>query len=159
MNLGEFNVWIKRHQSLFPKLTEWLGNHPEPRVILDAWATALRSCRADHARDATSRMLRGIAPLVESNDWSTLPAVVIAHCRPLGSGKAPPRHAFGRLCPGGRVAGSSLAPAPQKNRRRAASSRQTQGRVPGPRVGNGRAAQPRVLRGYRPGRWHRGRVR
>lgn len=88
MNLGEFNVWIKRHQSLFPKLTEWLGNQPEPRVILDAWVTALRSCRADHASDATSRMLRGIAPLVEFNDWSTLPAVVIAHCRPLGSGKA-----------------------------------------------------------------------
>lgn len=87
MNRGEFNVWVKRHQALFPKLTDWLGDQEQPAVILDAWATALATCAAAHAADATDRMLRGVAPVVEFNDWSSLPAVVIAHCRPLGSGK------------------------------------------------------------------------
>ena len=56
-------------------------------MILDAWASAMATCVAAHAADATDRMLRGVAPLVEFNDWASLPAVVIAHCRPLGSGR------------------------------------------------------------------------
>jgi hypothetical protein len=87
MTRSEFNVWVKRHQALFPKLTDWLGDQEQPGVILDAWASAMATCAAAHASDATDRMLRGVAPLVEFNDWASLPAVVIAHCRPLGSGK------------------------------------------------------------------------
>lgn len=87
MTLSEFNVWVKRHQALFPKLTDWLGDQEQPGVILDAWASAMATCAAAHAADATDRMLRGVAPLVEFNDWASLPAVVIAHCRPLGSGR------------------------------------------------------------------------
>ena len=87
MTRSEFNVWVKRHQALFPKLTDWLGDQEQPGVILDAWASAMATCAAAHAADATDRMLRGVAPLVEFNDWASLPAVVIAHCRPLGSGR------------------------------------------------------------------------
>ena len=87
MTRSEFNVWVKRHQALFPKLTDWLGDQEQPGVILDAWASAMATCVAAHAADATERMLRGVAPLVEFNDWASLPAVVIAHCRPLGSGR------------------------------------------------------------------------
>ena len=87
MTRSEFNVWVKRHQALFPKLTDWLGDQEQPGVILDAWASAMATCVAAHAADATDRMLRGVAPLVEFNDWASLPAVVIAHCRPLGSGR------------------------------------------------------------------------
>jgi hypothetical protein len=88
MNRGEFNVWLKRHQMLFPNLSAWLEQHAAPAVVIDAWAKAMESCHSVHAADATDRMLRGVPPLVAFNDWSTLPAVVIAHCRPLGSGKA-----------------------------------------------------------------------
>lgn len=88
MNRGEFNTWQRRHQALFPNLTAWLEQQPEPRVILDAWAKALESCHAMHATDATDRMIRGVGPVVEFNDWSTLPAVIIQHCKLLGSGKA-----------------------------------------------------------------------
>ena len=87
MNRGEFNVWQRRHQALFPNLNGWLEQQPEPRVILDAWAKALETCTAQHAAEATDRMLRGVAPLVEFNDWSSLPAVILQHCRLLGSGK------------------------------------------------------------------------
>ena len=42
MNRGEFNTWQRRHQALFPNLTAWLEQQPEPRVILDAWAKRVR---------------------------------------------------------------------------------------------------------------------
>lgn len=88
MTTAEFNTWLRRHQALFPKLADWLATQPDARVVLDAWSKALATCDVRHASDATDRMLRGVGPLVEFNDWSTLPAVVIQHCRPLGSGKA-----------------------------------------------------------------------
>jgi len=88
MTTAEFNAWLRRHQSLFPKLAEWFASLPDARAVLDAWSKALASCDAKHASDATDRMLRGVPPLVEFNDWATLPSVVIQHCRPLGSGKS-----------------------------------------------------------------------
>jgi len=87
MNRGEFGGWVKRHQALFPNLSAWFEQQPEPRVILDAWATALEHCTAAHAADATDRMLRGVAPLVEFHDWASLPSVVLQHCRVMGSGR------------------------------------------------------------------------
>ena len=88
MNRGEFNAWQRRHQALFPNLTDWLAKQPAARVILDAWAKAMEHCAAIHAADATDRMLRGVAPLVEFQDWALLPSVVIQHCRVMGSGGA-----------------------------------------------------------------------
>lgn len=87
MTEDEFEVWIDRHQTLFPKLREWLGDQPDATVILTAWATALRGCQASHAADATDRLLRGVDPVVRFNDWADLPSVVIQHCRVMGSGK------------------------------------------------------------------------
>jgi hypothetical protein len=86
MNTGEFNTWLTRHQALFPNLSAWLVAQTGSRTILTAWAKALESCTSQHAAEATDRMLRGVGPLVEFNDWSSLPAVVIQHCRLLGSG-------------------------------------------------------------------------
>jgi hypothetical protein len=88
MNRGEFNAWQRRHQALFPNLTDWLAKQPDARVILDAWAKALEHCTAIHAADATDRMLRGVAPVVEFQDWASLPSVVLQHCRVMGSGRA-----------------------------------------------------------------------
>lgn len=99
MNTGEFNTWLRRHQALFPKLNEWLEAQDQRSVILTAWAKALSTCAASHAADATDRMLRGVGPAVEFNDWSTLPAVVIQHCRIMGSGKVE-RSGDGNYVPG-----------------------------------------------------------
>jgi len=87
MNRGEFGGWVKRHQALFPNLSSWFEQQPDARVILDAWAKALEHCSAIHAADATDRMLRGVAPLVEFQDWASLPSVVLQHCRVMGSGR------------------------------------------------------------------------
>lgn len=103
MTTAEFNTWLRRHQALFPKLADWFATQPDARVVLDAWSKAMATCDVRHATDATDRMLRGIGPLVEFNDWSTLPAVVIQHCRPLGSGKAE------RTGDGNYVSGSAVA--------------------------------------------------
>jgi hypothetical protein len=115
MNRGEFNIWQRRHQALFPNLNGWLEQQPEPRVILDAWAKALETCTAQHAAEATDRMLRGVAPLVEFNDWSSIPAVILQHCRLLGSGKVE------RSGDGNYVSGSTLK-AMRKSFREAAPS-------------------------------------
>ena len=88
MNRGEFGVWVKRHQALFPNLSAWFEQQADARVILDAWAKAMEHCAAIHAADATDRMLRGVAPLVEFQDWASLPSVVLQHCRVMGSGRA-----------------------------------------------------------------------
>jgi hypothetical protein len=88
MNRGEFGVWVKRHQALFPNLSAWFEQQADARVILDAWAKALEHCAAIHAADATDRMLRGVTPLVEFQDWASLPSVVLQHCRVMGSGRA-----------------------------------------------------------------------
>ena len=102
MNRGEFNLWIKRQQALFSNLSAWFEQQPDAKVIHDAWAKALETCTAQHAAEATDRMLRGVSPLVEFNDWSSLPAVVIQHCRLLGSGKVE------RSGDGNYVSGSAL---------------------------------------------------
>jgi hypothetical protein len=87
MNGGEFNTWLARHQTLFPKLSQWLEEQDGRSVILAAWSKALSTCTAMHASDATDRMLRGVPPTVEFNDWASLPSVVIQHCRLMGSAK------------------------------------------------------------------------
>ena len=102
MTDDEFEVWVDRHQTLFPKLREWLGEQPDPAVILTAWSNALRTCEANHAGEATDRLLRGVDPVVKFNDWSELPAVMIQHCRAMGSGTA------GRTGDGNFVSGAAL---------------------------------------------------
>ncbi|MEI8369782.1 MAG: hypothetical protein WCJ31_15210 [Planctomycetia bacterium] len=87
MNRGEFNTWVKRHQTLFQNLSAWFEQQADARVILDAWAKALEHCTAAHAADATDRMLRGVPPLLEFNDWALLPSVVLQHCQLMGSGR------------------------------------------------------------------------
>lgn len=87
MTTGEFNTWFRRHQALFPKLAEWFAALADAKAVLEAWGKAMEPCDLAHATEATSRMLRGVEPLVEFNDWATLPSVVIRHCQLLGSGK------------------------------------------------------------------------
>jgi hypothetical protein len=87
MNGGEFNTWLARHQTLFPKLSQWLEEHDGRSVVLSAWSKAMSTCTAIHAADATDRMLRGVPPMVEFNDWASLPSVVLQHCRLMGSGR------------------------------------------------------------------------
>lgn len=87
MTTGEFNTWFRRHQALFPKLAEWFAALADSKAVLEAWSKAMEPCDLAHATEATSRMLRGVEPLVEFNDWATLPSVVIRHCQLLGSGK------------------------------------------------------------------------
>jgi hypothetical protein len=84
---GEFNTWFRRHQALFPKLAEWFAALADAKAVLEAWRKAMEPCDLAHATEATSRMLRGVEPLVEFNDWATLPSVVIRHCQLLGSGR------------------------------------------------------------------------
>lgn len=100
MLADEFDAWVNRHQTLFPRLREWFDDQPEPVAILTAWRSALAACRADHANEATDRMLRGVQPVVGFNDWASLPAAVVSHCRTLGSG--------GRSGDGNFVSGAEL---------------------------------------------------
>lgn len=68
MNTQEFNSWLDHHLDAYPNLGDWLNGKPG---TIEQWQAALADVDFEHAKSATTAMLRG--EIEKPYQWSDHP--------------------------------------------------------------------------------------